>query len=81
MLKDRILISDSLLFLCSVDISNEVLNIHDEDVACCIEVPIHDPSTEWALEDLAASKHVMKLATFATGLGGVVFRNFMDSAS
>jgi len=79
MLKDRI--SDSFLFLHSVDISYEVLNIHDEDVSCCIEVSVHNPSTEWAFEDFAASKCMVKSATLSTGFGGVVFRNFMNSAS
>ena len=79
MLKDRI--SDSFLFLCSVDISYEVLNIHDEDVSCCIEVSVHNPSTEWAFEDFAAPKCMVKSATASTGFGGVMFRNFMNSAS
>ena len=79
MLKDRI--SFSFLFLCSVDTSYEVLNIHDEDVSCRIEVSVHDPSTVVTFEDLVASKFMVKSATSSTGFGGVMFRNFMNSAS
>ena len=79
MLKDRI--SDSFLFLHSVDISYEVLNIHDEDVSCCIKVSVHNPSTEGTFEDFVAPKFMVKSATASAGFGGVMFRNFMNSAS